>query len=637
MSRLRDALYFSSIPPPGEVTIRNLAPFTLTLSSGTTGVHVIDLYSQFSRSRPALTTENKYGHLLPQWEFQDLSGNTIQSVTTDDRLVTSGGIVVGTAGTASFYYVDDMPTYQNSPVLLWATLQTSATQIDYDTTHVEPAGYSNSKVAAVYPYTVNATMPDHLNITRNGISDFTEPKWATVEFPYVITVNGSTIDCGFGAVDPIIFDYPQTNAIGASAIREINRTITSVSSHPVSGDVYTYFSSADQVWTPDSQFFQASSVNGLHIGGFVRGGVKSEISATNAMLSANTFITYSGYRETPYAWISNPENRTINRITYTKTLPTSYSSIITSFPLSLTAITMTIPEVISTPYITEIDTTNTWSYSGYGGIFGIAIDRCYNVWTSDSELDMLYKFSYDGTMLSSIDLSDTSLISGVSAGCTPAGIKLDSNNNVYVSLFDSVSVLQFNLSGDYVNYIAPNGYLDSLDNVGNPLYMPSTIEPDIDDNLWVAYSNSNNSDLIKFDPDTREILASASLPISSTPIDLIVDERNNNIWVTNAGSNVGLLGNVQLYSTAGVLISSYTGFAHPSYMTMDSNNTVWFTHGYHNVGFITTAGDTGSFTVSANDVSPDPVIPTWFGVSSIEDSALGGIAADSNNRIMIIK
>ena len=70
-------------------------------------------------------------------------------------------------------------------------------------------------------------------------------------------------------------------------------------------------------------------------------------------------------------------------------------------------------------------------------------------------------------------------------------------------------------------------------------------------------------------------------------------------------------------------------------ITIDNNRILWFTYNYHDVGFITSTGLTGSFTVSAGDVIP--TIPLWFDPSSsVEDSALAGIACDSMNNIWII-
>ena len=82
MATIREALMFTSTPSVGVPTVKTANPFTLTLSASNTDTHVIDLYAENSRSRPYQNPQSRWGHLLPQWHFEDMSGNIINNIAT---------------------------------------------------------------------------------------------------------------------------------------------------------------------------------------------------------------------------------------------------------------------------------------------------------------------------------------------------------------------------------------------------------------------------------------------------------------------------------------------------------------------------------------------------------------------------
>jgi len=625
LSSGKTGLYFSNLPLPGEIGCRTFTPFELTLFSPLTTEHVIDLYSQFSKSQPYQEPQNKYSHLVPQWRFLDLNGNYIENIKTTDTIVTYNNTVLGTTGTASFYYVDDIASSPNLPCILWATLQTSGIPILSDNERQVLPGYTNSKVITYALHYINDTAPSHLHITRNGKTGLHPLKWQDTDFSYIITVHGNqdfSCDTSMVCGEGIIFNYPQSNSINYN----INRVINSIS-----GDNYTDIEASYQSWNPATQSFQRTDDIGNFIGGFVKGSVRSLTSISQATLSATTQIYYE---TTPaqviMGCISNPKHHTLNRILYYNNVDSSIVNVITSVPLSYAELSA-VQYYYDTPYITQIDPTNTWSFSGYNGIYGIAINGCYNIWTTDNESDKIYVFSTNGEVLSSFDFANGSITSDLTAGCSPAGIKLDSNNNVWVSLFDSLCVVKLDNWGTYLFSISKPAVLDV---VGNYAMQPAPIETDADDNIWVGYSNCLSSMLVKYNTSGNYI-TQCNIETSATPFDIICDSTDNSIWVTEPYSSVGLEGKIQKFaSTGGNYISSFN-FVHPAYVTLDNNQTVWFTYGYHNIGYITTTGLTGGFVLSANSVTP--AIPDWFDINtSIDDTALEGIACDTLNRIWVI-
>ena len=611
-NRVRGQMYICDVPPPAEVTQRNRYPFTICLSSPLSGDNFIHLYSQYSRSAPyEATQESKWQHLLPTWHFEDTNGNITDTIVAETSTVYSSGCPVGSIGTAQFYYIDDMPTFENTPVLLWATLELSGMSTDLFDNQPLP-GYANSKVIAGTPYVINGQNPHHLEITRNGIADINKLKWTDNTFPYVITINGEFSGCGAGRF-PVIFDYPSANNVGFDY--PIHRTINNISASALT-------------WTADPDYFKRYDTQGLFVGGFERGTVMSTQSSLNTFLSANVGVKFLNvYRETPYVWVSNPENRTINRVSFPITISQTIIDMLTGVPLGIPVSGIT-DSRYSTPYITEIDPTNMFSFSGYGGIFGIAQDPCYDIWTTDAEMDYIYKFDIRGNLVSSICLTDATQISGLSAGCTPAGISLTHDLNLWITLFDSISVLRFNENGEYMYSVYPSTALDITDNTA---FMPTMAAPDSEENLWVSYANTNSSALIKYLPtavSASEILR-VSLPTSSTPVDIMVDGIDDSIWVANANAHISNYGNIQHYSSTGVLLTSIN-LEKPSFITLDRWGGTWATYGYNNVAYIPSGMSPILFSVTGDNISTD------LNFDQYNDTAMGGIGADSRGSVWII-
>jgi streptogramin lyase len=595
-------------------------PFKLTLSASDNGVHTIDLYTQYSQSKP-YPEQGKWSHLVPSWKFLDINQNVITQITTTDTPIYSGTNFIGVTGFAEYYYIDDIGSQMGEPAILWATLSVSGLPLyseSKDGNSPVPS-YANSKVICPIPYYINGGTPAEIKITRNGIDSMSDSTyWVNQNIPNVFNLvydQYPEFGCTTDAIGTL-FDYPSSNALGIE-MGVISSGITTI---PVSSQTWV---TIDDLVGP---YFQKTDTKGYQRGGYSRNIVTSNTVTLNTTITAAANVLYSSYKETPYIWISNPNSALLHKIYYpyiNQTMVNNITSWLDGFNINGT----------NNQYNTEYLETrpNVMSLSGFGGIYGIAVDPCFNIWCSDAELDKLYKFNSRGIQVSSIDLSDTSsLLNGITGGCTPAGICLDSTNKLWVTLFDSTSVLKFDgITGNLLLTINPSGNQTSpINGFGiDPDYKPTMVQTDINDNIWVTYGNTLSSYLYKYDTNGTP-LTSISLPISSNPMDIIVD-ADNSVWITLTYHASPSGGCVNKYNSIGTPLCSIPAY-HPEYLTLDNDNHLWFTSNFNKVNRLNLT--TGNLTTSTIGISANP---DWYN-GQLNYNALEGIAADASNRIWVI-
>ena len=264
------------------------------------------------------------------------------------------------------------------------------------------------------------------------------------------------------------------------------------------------------------------------------------------------------------------------------------------------------------------------------------------------------------------------------AALTPAYVSLDKNYNIWVSLFNSVSVLKFDPEFNLLFSVAPSGinwptrpwstpplgidYQASRSNEGfqnlplpdpnsceyyldeNEFFLkPPVTETDKENNCWVTYANPLCCLLVKYNEGGIPLLQ-IPLPRFSIPINLAVNAQNN-IWVSNTyGSSYSvspLSGNIHLYNTSTAEhLSSISNINRPGYIAIDRQNNLWFTYDIRNIGHYNTTTNTLStwfISRSGNFVSnPTFVNDEFFEGSNQEDEELGGLAVDVYNRVWIL-
>jgi hypothetical protein len=265
---------------------------------------------------------------------------------------------------------------------------------------------------------------------------------------------------------------------------------------------------------------------------------------------------------------------------------------------------------------------------------------------------------------------------------TPSYVSLDKDYNIWVTLFDSVSVLKFDpelnllfstapnnihwdrrawtnspsgidyqssLFGFQARYTAPNE--PDLDEYTDEFFLkPTVAETDKQNNCWVTYSNPLCSILVKYNPSGVP-LNEIPTGLYSTPTSLAINSFNN-VWVANTYNssylkgesndniqtpNVSLSGSLKLYdSETGNLIKIIEGFSKPSHLCIDRENNLWFTQSNRRISYYDTTTEllstwtlelTGGFTPSNDLLSYQ---------EENENDQIGGMATDIYNRVWIL-
>jgi hypothetical protein len=263
---------------------------------------------------------------------------------------------------------------------------------------------------------------------------------------------------------------------------------------------------------------------------------------------------------------------------------------------------------------------------------------------------------------------------------TPTYASIDKDYNIWVSLFNSVSVLKFDKDFNFLFSVAPSGIKwESRVWVNNPTDLdfqsaqfgnktrtiddntpydsytdefflkPPVVETDKNNDCWVSYANPLCCMLVKYGR-LGNILTQIPLPPYTTPINISVTP-NNNIWVANYNGSVyeysAIAGSLQLYDTnTSTLLSSITGFARPSHLALDRNSNIWFTHGLKNLGYLDTktgqlstwqfelSGGFTPYTISSAVLLSG--LETYGYDENIQDEYISGLAVDVYNRVWLI-
>jgi hypothetical protein len=190
------------------------------------------------------------------------------------------------------------------------------------------------------------------------------------------------------------------------------------------------------------------------------------------------------------------------------------------------------------------------------------------------------------------------------AAYTPTYVSLDKEYNIWVSLFNSVSVLKFDENFNLLHTAIPNNIewlkrawtvlpqgigfqsaqfgtdtrydapsSENIDFYTNEFFLkPPVVETDQNNNCWVSYAHPLCSLLVKYSP-TGQVLTQIPLKNYATPINLAITPKNN-IWVANfhgsSYTNTSLSGSLQLYdTTTSELLSTITGFSRPGHLAID--------------------------------------------------------------------
>jgi len=679
---LNESIYFDYVPPPTFAGHYNRYPFKLNFTSSVTGQHVIDLAAQFSRSYEAQDPENKWSFLRPEWRFLDLSGNKIKSITTTDTLIYADelgrvthdqtGFVAGVTGTASFYFIDDLYNFDlalndNPYTTIIATLRTSAIRSYNDSFNAdnELPGFSNSLASISCPYLFYFRPPDKLNITENGIRDYINPRWPSATQPILVdTVTRQPYPDPWIDGNGVCVYNPDFAFCHSIPIENQNNSILKLGSP----NIDTEFIDSNKVnLINNNTEFKWIDDTGYKTPGYFKGSfTTSAVSSLNTPITGNlTFDvpTLSGQFFNPILWISNPEAGMMSTAQYI------YSDALSA----ATTQNLNIAQVhnFAMPIITQPDfTNNPMALSGFHGINSIAAlpMPTYHAWVADSELNYMYRINSFGNILCAVDVNkvvtDNNLGFSVPNQVSPASIVMDSKQNIWMTLYDTVSTFKFDSYGNFLfatNPLAATGY-DFPPNIDPAWYdentyfsfdtnagtyqndlnaqdinfiEPTGIDTDTQDNVWVTYSNYASGYLIKYDQNGN-MLFSYSYPVCSSPQEIVVDNQDNvwialsnNIWSTRECS-------LEKRNSLGQLLSSVYPIYGLNHLTLDVKQNPWFSFSYDWIGSLDNS--TGSITTyEVTGTGNTQYHSDWFDPSiNTDETAIEGIATDIKGRVYVI-
>jgi hypothetical protein len=220
---------------------------------------------------------------------------------------------------------------------------------------------------------------------------------------------------------------------------------------------------------------------------------------------------------------------------------------------------------------------------------------------------------------------------------TPSCLTLDRDCNLWVSLFNSVSVVKIDNNFNYLFSVAPSStnYLQTYD--GDYLFKPPIVETDKYNNCWTTYAHPLCSFLVKYDP-YGNIVKQINLDLYAVPNGLAITPQNN-IWVLNSYNVNKNRGSFELYNgTTYQKLSTIPIKFRPSFFALDRDSHIWFTYGTRRFGTINI--DTGSITSwqLSYDDNDDPFNTPTFITTEEErtDEFFGGLTVDVFNRVWLI-
>ena len=655
---INESIYFDYTPPPTFAGHYNRYPFKINITSSNDKQHVIALNAKYSKSYNPQPYNNKWSFLRPEYRFLDLSGNKIDHIITQDTPFYSdnngninniSGTFIGVSGFAEFYFIDDLYNFDlainNQPyTTIIATLQTSAVDYLFGSNEFITPTYSNSLATAYQPHIFYYRKPDQIRISENGIRDFINPRWSKITQPVIFSINwkGTYNFYDIQAVPYIENSICKFFPLSANQQLQINANTVGISSNFNKNLIIDYVNN-DGYLSPGycKTTFDTPNTTNLNC----------SITAT---VNFDSGINFTGNNFSPKIWISNPDAGTMVIAEFNN--PNVFP--ITDFNFQTAQFKNINVPIILKP---DLDKDN-FATIGYHGINSVAVlpPPDFKAWACDGELNYLYKFSTKGNIISAIDINqmvtDQNLGYFVENQVSPASITLDSNLNIWMTLYDTVSVLKLDPNGNFlfalnplssINYTIPPNINNSW-YLGNEMYPlngevqnfiePTYIETDQYNNVWVTYSNYASGYLMKYDT-SGNLLKAISYPAQSCPQDVIVDKANN-VWIALSNNTSNTIGSLEKRNSNGMLLSSYGNINGLNNLTLDLNQNIWFTYSYSRIATIDNLTgniitiNTSDYNVTSNNIYPDKglTIPDEY----TSETALEGIASDVKGNIFVI-
>lgn len=581
----RDRIEFTQIPNlnglPGLASNR---PFVISLTSSKIDQQLkVVLQPLNTNSIPYSEVPTKWNFLVPRWRFLDattktvLQENAIEIVT---QPIYKDSKVVAVSGQASFYYIDDLSTgidpNTTCPLVILATLSTLHFTYPPESLIYPYYSYSNNEtVKTGATWRIEDIVPTNLHVTENFLNNIYEVKWTNAPIPVLITCNydpgllpNYTPLTGIGVSSTKVLSYPRTNEFGRVSPVKLSLSGLANTDYTVEGEPL-YFRATDENGNVDSGYIFTTITSLSPISSTV---VMASTIATNHSSAGSAVFSFPyGYPISSQAYISHSAENIINKISLFTPRPIS-TCVESSKYIKSEAVAIGTTDSFAVPVLGSYSTAN-YNLSG-SGIYAIAVDPTTNkIFAGDADQEWLYCYDSSGIITHSVELSTITN----DPYNTPSCISIDGNHHVWVSLLNSQMVLKFDSS---LNLLASASPADAtpiaLVQSGSSLTAPPTVETDSENNVWVSYSHPLSSRIFKFDQFGTQLIQASPLPVSSVPVGLAID-ANDDLWVACRESN-----EIRCYNkNDGTLRIAYNGILKPSYICVDRESYIWFTHGHN--------------------------------------------------------
>ena len=550
--------------------------------------YTLNLYASGSRARRLdidRFSDYKWSHLDKTWSFYEkltaddgtIDYGPIGKIKTVDEeiYITKGinsfnratssapdAIFVGTSGTSEFFYGDDVAKNystgtDDSPVFLFASLDT--TQFPYLTesrrkvTYDIPSLKHQETYTIVIPVKTRFSRATELSFTSNGLLEMpiSNIKWQSVEVPFVINL--------INRYNSRAEDYPVLT-INSTTTPDSGTWVVNVS--VVSGqDTNFRLLSADFFKTKDNQL--PNVVDSIYRGYFI-----PRETGDNVQLKGEVVINDPPHsdRDILFGFLTNPQYDKVYRVAPGQKY---------AFDGDTGKLNVTLP---------GNRTAHALSAGGFYPISVVPVTASYinndiYAYFADTHNDKVYKYDNNMTLLSTydfnqkIDIATTGSTTSATLisindkdnpdRLTPSDIAIDGNKQLWITMHDGNLVVRLDpersteaaTGTGWVDRVIRDDtnitYNDVLDNwsgtagvsyltlvsatsglAGMNLTEPTSVDCDIDNNIWISYSNPLNGFVIKYDTsvDPCSAMFKYNFPDYEAPTDIVID-NDSNLWV----------------------------------------------------------------------------------------------------------
>jgi hypothetical protein len=499
----------------------------------------------------------------------------------------AGSTLAGTSGDRIVFFANDSV---KTPISGAATPRDVITVAFFDTTQMVDADSYNTQYASEYPVLrqvvdssfipkfIDQSDITHLTITSNGVDgegvvltsfNISPNKFVGQKIPFVVRVKDSeNFTTKSASVLTLTSGDLQGNTVRVELLSSNGTVIT---------DGVEFY----------SDFGELSTAT---VGGFFKGYLMCSQPYENVHLHATAQLSGAEYFTIPsyHMVISHPESRYIHRVEITTTPSYKLTENLINTP-ALTGIYTAVAIPTKDPITRSIDTM---------------------LWVADADNDSIYKMNTNGQILLSATFDENA---------SPSNITSNSDGDIWVSLYDGVSTVRIsNATGEIVACAVPpflnedwsseSLYIELSGYAGQNSLLPTAVDTDRYDSLWVTYSNPLSGYICKYD-NSGAVLTAISTPDTYQATDVITT-LNKGVWVIlkDTSNNTMLSGQdaIMCISNSTSAIYTFELSATLWNMTIDVNEDLWITSGRSDViHFDTTTCLFSTYNLLSSDTIAD--------------------------------